>query len=308
MAHYLSKRSQKKLKLARTKDLALLLLIAEQKGFFYDQGVEIEYVEVPYARKAMELLLAGQVDIATMVETNFAYLGYERPKIPFKAFTSVEKRTADNFILRGKDQSAKDLPGKKIGFTPRTTSHTFLVQFLKEQNINKGDIEIKPMSPQAMPNALMRGEIDGMSLWQPYMNNTMVAMDELDLPYTFFRNSGAHVSEVVLVASKTFLIKQRELLKGFLVSLKEAEGFLRKSPDMAFRILAEVMKLSGKTHAEALKQYTPELSLIQPSFLDMVGVVSDSIREYDTEFRGKPIPNYMDYIDNSYFLDVFSKK
>lgn len=285
--------------------MALLVLLADQKGFFHDHGVELEYVDVPYARKGMELLIEGDVDATTMVETNFAYLGYLNPKNPFKGFVSIEKRTSDHFMMRGENQTIEDLIGKTVGFTPRTTSHTFLIYFMKEHGISKNDIKLKTLSPQAMPNALMRGEVDAISLWQPYVNNTMIAMDELDLPYTYFKNHGGHVSEVAIVASKSLLVKNNKMVAGILRGLKDAESFFQKQPELTYEILAQTMRISGRWHKKVLGEYRAELSIISDNYLKNIHALSDWIRENDTEFMGKDEPNYLDFIDNSYFLDVF---
>lgn len=288
--------------------MALLLLIADQKGFFHDHGVEIEYVTVPYARKGMEMMIAGEVDATTMVETNFAYLGYLKPKTPFKGFVSIEKRTSDHFMMRGADQKVEDILGKTVAFTPRTTSHTFLIHFMKQNGLQRNDIKLKVMSPQAMPNALIRGEIDAMSLWQPYVNNTMISMDELGLPYTHFRNDGGHLSQVSIVASKSFLVKNRTLVSGILKGLKNAEEFFKEEPDRAYEVLAQAMRISGRWHKKVIGEYRAELSIIGESYLKNIYALSDWIRENDTEFLAKEEPNYLDYIDNSYFLDVFPEK
>ncbi len=305
MAYHLRKRRKKKLRLARTKDMALLILLADQKGFFHDHGVEIEYITVPYARKGMEMLIADEIDMATMVETNFSYLGYLKPKHPIKGFASIEKRTADNVIMRGANKTPADFIGKTIGFMPRTTSHTFINQFLKANHIDKKHIKLKPISPQALPNALIRGEIDAMSLWQPFINNTMLSMDELGLPYTHFKNYGEYISEIIIAANKSFLVKNPKTIKNILSALQEAETFFKENKNMSYQILGETMKISGQWHHKALKQYQPELALIGPSYLEKIKPLSEWIRENDTEFMGKDIPNYLDYIDNSYFLDSF---
>lgn len=112
MAYHLTKRRKKKFKLAHTKNIALILMIADQKGFFYDHGLDIEYIEVPHALKGMELLLEEKVDASVLVEINFAYLGYYSPKKPVKAFASLEKEQPTIYWFTEKTCNPKTLEEK----------------------------------------------------------------------------------------------------------------------------------------------------------------------------------------------------
>lgn len=308
MPYHLTKRRKKKIKLSINRDIAMLLTIAEQKGFFHDHELNFEYIDTPYAYLSMQMLMNGEADIATMVEVNFAYLGFMKPKTPIKSFLSVEQRTADNFIIRKANASPHALIGCTVGFTPRSTSHSALSKFLALHDIEKRQIQMKPYSPQALPNALIRGEVDAISAWQPHIYHTLVALEELDIPHTYFENDGFYVGEVVLAAQKQFMVKYPEHIKNMLCALKQAEQFLQENPQVGLSILAEKMKISGKNKEEVFKQMMPSLQPICENYMGNIDIIADWIRENDTEFMGKDYPNYMDYIDNSYFLDVFTEK
>lgn len=157
MAHHLSRRGKKSFRLALTRAIALLVTVADQKGFFHDRGVRIEYIEVPFARKGMEMLLDGQAEMAVLTEINFAYLGYLKPRLPVKCFVSLERRVADNILIRLENAAPEDLRGMAVGFQPRSTSHSFLMRFLEVHGISRRDLTLKPLSPQAMPAALIPG-------------------------------------------------------------------------------------------------------------------------------------------------------
>ncbi len=303
MGHYLARHKKKKLKVARTRDLALLLLIAEQQGFFSDLGVRVEYVEVPYARKGMELLVEGKVDMAVMAEIVFAYMGFYQTKEPIKTIASVEKRNADNILVRGENITPQEFKGKRIGFTPRTTSHGFLTLFLKKHGLSKKDVILKPLSPQAMPNALIRGDIDAMSLWQPHINNTLISMDELGLPYTHFQNSGFYTSEVTLAATRSLLVKNKHMVSNFLKGLQEAERYFKANPDQAHKSLITKMRVA-KDALHVFDAFTPQLSPISPAYLQNIDMLADMILETDSEFQDCEKPNYMEFIDNSIVVDI----
>lgn len=308
MAHFTRKRRKKSFTLGTPKDIAVLLWVAEQKGFLADHDVTVDFVYVPYARKAFEMLLNGELDTTAAVETNAAYLGYAEAKIPVKCLFSMEKRTADNILIRKNDAEPKDLIGKTIGFMPRTTSHTFLMQFLKKHEISKQNIKLKPMTPQAMPNAFMRDEVDAISLWQPHTNNTILSLKELDIPYTHFKNFGFYQSEVAFAANKTFIIRHRPMIQNLIKALKDAENLLKSDKELSYKILAERMKISGPDYKEVLDQYQPAVSALGEDYIRNLEFLGEWIRENDTEHMGKPMPSYCDYIDNNIFLETVTEK
>lgn len=307
MAYHLNKRRKKKIRLARTRDLALLLLLADQKGLFFDEKVEIDFIDIPFARKGLELLLEGKVDMTLLVESNFAYLGYSNSKQPIKAFASLEKRSADNILIRRAGSRPQDIRGCTVGFTPRTTSHTFLVQFLKHHGIDKRDISLKPFTPQAMPNAFIRGECDAASVWHPHCNHTIQAAQELDIPFTHIPNDGFYKSEATIAASKGFLVKNRVLVGKFIKGLERAEEYMAENIQESQHILAGAMRISMADMNIIAHQYHPKLQPIDTEYLENIDIIAKWIAENDTEFKGASYPNYLDYIDNSYLLDLRKK-
>lgn len=306
MAFYLKKHKKKRIRIARTRDLALLLLFAEQQGYFADAGLDIEYVETPYGRLAMEWMIEGKADMGIYAEFVFAYLGFYNPKLPMKAIASVERRSPDNIIMRWENGVPSDLIGKKIGFAPRTTSHSFLLLFLKEHGIDKRQVKLKGLSPQAIPDAFIRGDIDAMSLWQPYAYNTLLSMKELGLPYTHFKNSGLYQSDVVLAATKSLLATNGHAVKKILECLQQAEQFCRDNPQAFQKALLSKMRITDKAIG-VFEDFTPMLSPISPAYLENINRLADLIIETDTQFKDASKPDYMDYVDNTFLLDIIKK-
>lgn len=310
MARYLRKRTNKKrFSIGLPGDTCLLVRVAEQKGFFNDHNLQLKLHVMYTGLKAMEMMLEDKADCAVLVETNVAYLGFMKPKVPVKCFASIETRTADNILFRhdlGREATPEDLKGKSMGLMPRTTSHGFLMKFLEHYGLDKTDLDLKTISPQAMPNALIRGEVDAISCWQPYTHNTILAMNDLGYNYTLFPNTGFFVSEVVIAAPKPFLVKNEQGIRAFIQALKDTEVFMQENPEETAQILAGVLKLSGPGHLDVLKQYSPKITTIGDQYLGNLKSIAEWVQEKDTRFQGHDMPDYEDYIDREKFLDCLS--
>lgn len=311
MAYHLSKeRKNPIIRTTHTKSAAILFHIAQTKGFFYDRGVKINTQFIPAANLSMDFITSNQIDLAYLMEINIAYLGYLDPQIPIKCIASVEKRYADSIVMRhsqGETPTPQDLRGKTIGFAPRTTSHGFLVNFLRAHNIPKQDIKLKALNPQTIPNALIRGDVDAISIWYAHSRSAIVSMHELGLHWTQFHNDGIYESEVVLAVTKPFLVKHRKTCRSFILALQDAERYIKENP----HILSEIISGNLRISMDRLKQANPkenleklfkfEVAPLNDSYLQILKNQGQWIRENDTEFLGRPLPDYSDFIDNSFF-------
>ena len=308
MAHFSRKNRKKSFSLGVTKSLANLLWIAEQKGFLADHNVNIDIVLVPYSRKAVEMMADGELDSAMAVETNISYLAFTKTKVPVKCLCSVERRRGDSILTIKENATPEDLRGMTIGFMPRTTSHTFLMEFLKQNNIDRRDIKLKVLSPQAMGSALIRNEIQAASIWQVHTSHAITAMNELGIPHTLFENPGYFYSETILACSKTLIVKNKPMVLNFLNALKDAERFFEQNKEEGHKILGEKFKLTGTDRKNTLDTFEIKLNPIGEQCLKSIEFVGNWIRENDTEFINKNPSSYSDYIDNQLFLDAFTEK
>ena len=312
MAYHLKNKKNRPINIGATKAIAMLFSIAHEKGFFFDRKVNLKVNFVSYARRSMELMIDGELCAANLVEINVAYLGYLKPKTPIKCIASLEQRSADGIVMRHEQNlypTPNDLLGKTIGFMPRTTSHVFLMRFLETHNIPKHAVTLKPITPQAMPNALIRSEVDAISIWQPYAQQTTTTMHELGLYCTHFKNAGIYKAEVVLAVTKPFLIKNRKACENMIAALRDAEQYIDDNPTEAYTLLLDKMGMNKKTLMQIdAEEYQSTFELIKPklkpigdNFLKNLEFSGKWISEEDTQFKGQPIPDYKDYIDNSLF-------
>jgi NitT/TauT family transport system substrate-binding protein len=306
MAHYLKRKRQKAKIVTTTSNTGMLLWVADQKGFLSDFDVSLKLRNVPYNHKGLELLLSGEADIASLVETNVTFLGLEKGKLPVKCFASIMGRYSNELLLRSENASEADIKGKTIGFTPRSSAQTHILWFLKANNLSKSDIKLKALSPQALPDALARGDIDAMCCWKPYTLYARIALNDLGIPYTALGNK-APKDQVVLAANKTFLIENEAMVRGLLCALKEAEKFCLANKDETIAIFAERMKVSVNDLLSYWEDFEPYLRPVDETFLQNVQMLAKWVLEEDTAYRGKALPDYGDLIDRDIFLDFFTE-
>ena len=149
----------------------LPLTIAEQKGYFKDEGLEVEIPDFAGGAKALQAMIGGSADLVSGA--------YEH--------TITQQAKGQNIeavVLQGKNagivlampkakagayKSPADLKGMKIGVTaPGSSTNMFVNILLAKSGLKPDDVAIVGVGTGAGAVAIMkRGEIDAMSNLDP---------------------------------------------------------------------------------------------------------------------------------------------
>ena len=142
--------------------------IAMEKGFFQEQGLEIEPIKFTSGIPLMQALSGGSVDAAIMgaVISNFPAQGVGKVFL----VNDIEYDTA--MLFARPETGAKDIQavkGQKIATVKGTTAHVFLHTALKNNGIDSGkDVEIVSMDMAGAVSAFITGAVDYVATWSPF--------------------------------------------------------------------------------------------------------------------------------------------
>lgn len=118
--------------------LSAPIIIAREKGFIADEGLDMTFKQYSFGKKAMEAMFAGEVDIATVAETPIVFNSFIRDD--FIVFATFVYSYNDSKVLGRKDQGVskpEDLKGKKLGITAKTSTHFFAHIYLAEHGMEE---------------------------------------------------------------------------------------------------------------------------------------------------------------------------
>jgi NitT/TauT family transport system substrate-binding protein len=152
--------------------LNLPLFVAMEKGYFIEEGLEVEAIEYTTADQLTNALLAGNIDITanTSIST-FMTTVEESPlfaKIYMVSFHNPTNYLDALLVRRGSNiKQIKDLKGKKIGMFPGSTNVLYLSIALSNYLNPKTDIEMIQLPPQTHIEALASGQVDALYTLEP---------------------------------------------------------------------------------------------------------------------------------------------
>lgn len=285
---------------------SMLTIVADQKGFFEEEGLEVSINYVKTGKIAMDDLLGGNADFANIVETNVAFAGFLEPNI--EVYCNIEK-VYDAGIVGRKDKgilTPQDLNGKKIGVLLATTSQVFLDRFLERHNISKDSVEFVNLLPPAMQSAIIEGSgVDAISIWQPYIYNVQKELGN-DNQVTF-NDTKIFTGYMTLAGNKSFADENPGTVKKLLKAYVEAENFVRENQAESKELLATFLNIPIETMEGIWSQYEIAVSFDQ-------GLIDDTIEEGEwiiktqESHQNKEMPNYNKYFNSTFLEEVSPEK
>jgi len=152
----------------------LPLTVAERKGYFKDEGLEVEIPDFAGGAKALQALVGGSAD---MVSGAYEHtINMVAKKQPIKAVV-LQAKYSSIVLLMPKDKAAKykgpaDLKGLKIGVSaPGSSTNMFVNNILAKGGLKPADVSIVGVGVSSGAFAAMdRGEIDAISNLDPVIS------------------------------------------------------------------------------------------------------------------------------------------
>ena len=239
-----------------------LLIIADKKGFFQQQGLQVAITPYPSGKRALhEGLLNDEVDIIGLNESPFVMAAFKHKDLRTFSHIFIDDNT--NAIVTRRDlgvQFPADLKGKKIATQEASAVHYFLHQFLIENNIAFDQIEINFYKAETLVSKLMKGKIDAFSMREPYISEAKKFLKD---NVVVFEEEGIYTQIGLLVANETYLLNNRRASKNFLRALLQAEDYFLKHRQEGLKIVAVYLGTDFTTFTDGFGQAEVRLGIDQ---------------------------------------------
>lgn len=270
-----------------------LIMIALENGYFKKNGVDVEVVEFPSGKRALnDGLFKGKVDIATSSEVPIAISMLKG--LDFKIVAITFNADNINRVIARKDSGINkpiDLVGKRIATQRSSAVHFFLHLFLGEYGISNKDIEISFMKAEKLPSALASGKIDAFSMREPYITR---AKKLLGKNYVVFAEPGLYSQIDALLVDKKILQKSSQAVNSFIRAIIKAEEFTVSNTQKSIDIISKKLGVSYESISKLWPEVKLRISLGQSSIILMEDIARWAIKERLTQ--ESIVPNSLEYI------------
>jgi len=269
-----------------------LVHVATAKGYFTDEGLVVQPLMHTYGKAALQSLLDRQADFATVAETPVMFSVLKGDRI--FVIANIEASTMNNAIVARKDADISapgDLKGKRIAYTPGTTSDFFLDSLLTANGFTRKEIQPVALKPEEMQDAIIAKKIDAASTWNYPL--TQIAK-QLGPDGTIIYDREIYTEIFNIAARQDFVQKNPETVKHFLRALIKAENFVAKNPDAAQTIVSAATKIDKSLIREVWNAFNYHVVLDQALLITLEDETRWAMKNKLTDQT--VMPDYLSYI------------
>ncbi|MCD6486549.1 MAG: ABC transporter substrate-binding protein [Syntrophobacterales bacterium] len=209
----------------------LPIYVAQQEGFFGDEGLDVTILTPSSTTDAMKLVASGDVDIAVSYEPQ-VIIGTSAGLNIRVVGRLVEHPLSVLLFLDGKGiKTPADLEGKTIGYTVPGMMDVLMEAFAKINGIKS----YEPINVGfTIVQSLVSNKVD--AIMGPYKNYETVALEEKGYKAGYFELSEwgmPDYDELVFISGKQAAAEKAKALKGFARAINRAISQTRKGPQKA---------------------------------------------------------------------------
>lgn len=266
--------------------------VAIEKGYFKDNGLDIDVVLTSGANNVVAAVLSNDVNIGLCGPEATIYIYNEGENDYVKTFSGLTKRDGQFIVARKENKNFKisDLEGKevlagRIGGMPELNFENAL----RNGNVSVNDVNINTTIDFAsLSGAFVSGTGDYVNLFEPNATQleklgygyVVSSVGELsgEMPYTAFN------------ARKSYIEKNEKIVKSFAKSIKEGLDFVHNNSAevIANTIIKQFPDTSKNDLIKIIDRYknndswleTPYISEESFKNLEDIMIKSNQIKEY----------------------------
>ncbi|TSA06968.1 MAG: ABC transporter substrate-binding protein [Comamonadaceae bacterium] len=269
-----------------------LVHVALSKGYFLNEGLDVQPLMHTFGKEALQSVLDGKADFATVAETPVMFSVLKGDRI--FVIANIESSSVNDAVLARRDAGIArpgDVKGKRVGFTPGTTSDFFLDSFLTAQGLTRQQIAPVPLKPDEMQDALLTKKVDAVATWNYPLTQIR---RQLGAQAVIFYDRQIYTETFNIAAMQDFVRQNPQTLKRFLRALIQAEDFVARQPEQAQDIVTAAIKVDKELVKEVWDAFSYQVRLDQNLLITLEDETRWAMKNKLTDKT--VMPNYAEYI------------
>ena len=242
------------------------LVVAEEKGFFAEAGLEVEMIEPADPNDPPKLVAAGKADLAVSYQPQLhiqAAQGLPLARVGTLVATPLNTLVV---LADGPVRSLADLKGRKVGFSVGGFEDAVLTAMLARHGLSLGDVELVNVNFSLSP-ALLSGQVDAViGAFRNFELNQLEIEGHEGRAFYVEEEGVPAYDELILVAHRERLDDPR--IDAFLGAVERAVQYLVNHPEDSWALFVGYRKeLDDELNRRAWRDTLPRFAL-RPRALD----------------------------------------
>ncbi len=270
------------------------VLIAQEKGFFADEGLDVKLVGFETAQPLLDSVLSGSLDMGGYTAIPIIYSGVLRSKTDLYFSTGMleDANHRISILLIRADEpesfSISDLKGKKIGVLPTLAYRVWMEELLKRNGIALSEVEIVQVNQALSASALKTGQVDALFTLDPAV--TTIIQNGIGRPLYDYAEVPAMFGEPFLFVTfsfrKDFVEKNPATTQKVIRALDRAIVFINENQQESKRIFAKYLPQAQGAYAE----YFPDSRFVTSDEVDPEWFARQAKLYYDLNMVSEQLP------------------
>lgn len=236
------------------------IIVAQQKGYFAEQGLEVEIIEPTDPSMPPKLVAAGKADLAVDYQPQLQQQVAQG--LPISRIGTLIATPLNSLVVldNGKINSIADLKGKKIGYSVSGFEDALLNAMLASANLSTKDVELININWSLSPS-LLSGQVDAVIGAFRNFELNQLAIENHKGKAFFPEELGVPAyDELILVAKKDNLNQTK--YSAFLTALEQATIFTLNHPTAAWEAFVSYkpQELNNELNRRAWADTLPRLA------------------------------------------------
>lgn len=216
------------------------IIVAQELGYFADEGLEVEIVAPADPSAPPKLVAAGKADLAISYQPQVHLQVHEG--MPLKRVGTLVASPLNCLMVRdeGPVKTIADLKGRKVGYSVAGVEEAVLKAMLAKNGMSMDDVEMVNVNWSLAP-AVMSGQVDAVIGAYRNVELNQMAIEGVKGRCFFVEEEGApSYDELIYVAHADTMDKDK--IARFLSATERAMQYIVNHPQKSFEIYSGTAK------------------------------------------------------------------
>lgn len=270
------------------------LIIATEKGYFKDEGLDVKVHIVVGGIQTAEALATGSADAGAMGDAPAVILMSK--KIPVKIVARYgEGDKIHRLVALRSITTPQDLECRRIGLQLGSSTHGGFMLWTANNHFDLDRLNIVPLNPLDMPEAMNTGQIDAMAGSEPWPVNVETLCRDKVHELADFSGLGNTFPHVLVVTEK-LIAKHPEAVKGLIRGICRAVADINSNPDEAAEITSKTIGLPKTKQKKCTDRLNWEVDWTERD-LQSMHITASFLKDFG---KIQEIPALKEFIDTDY--------
>jgi NitT/TauT family transport system substrate-binding protein len=234
------------------------IMLAIDKGFFKEQGIETDLKNIPASGDRIAALTAGSVAFSNLGRIA-AIVEMARGNKSFYFFANVDDSPGNEGCwARPGFADFKALRGKKVA--ANTSAQITMNGLLANAGMTEKDVQFVNLPGGEMAGAIAKGDVDAACVWQPLLDNVKKAAPDgkllgTDSDTPNYKQFGTMASPDIMIISRKLVDEQPELARKLVIAIFKGVEYTNANPEDTANTVAHYFRKEPAEVLAAMKTF-----------------------------------------------------